>query len=139
MARSAKHNPGRSLQPAYAGSRPARLALALLVGLALTSICQGHDSGEHRLAPHLAFLAEAEGHAAEESYAPAHTGTEAVPMYTIAGPAASGAHDVASLGAALPLLALFGLTSRRRWPRPGDARPCAHTPLQPDPPPPRPV
>jgi hypothetical protein len=135
MAHSAAHNKGRmSSRTAY---RPARVALAVLVGLALTTICQGHDAGEHRLSPHLALLAEHNGHGADEPAAGPHDGAEPGPMYTIAGPGSTGAHDVASLGAALPLLALLRVPARRRWPRPAVMRPHASPPTQPEPPPPR--
>ena len=135
MAHSAAHNMGRTT--CRAAYRPARVALALLVGLALTSICQGHDTGEHRLSPHLALLPEPAGHAADEPAAGPHDETEPGPMYNIAGPSAQGAHDFASLGVALPLLALLGLPARRRWPRVGDMIVHPTTPLQPEPPPPR--
>jgi hypothetical protein len=137
MAHSAAHNQGRtSRRVAY---RPARAALALLVGLALTSICQGHDTGEHRLSPHLALLPEPADNAAGEPTAESHADTAPGPMYTLAGPGAQGAHDVASLGAALPLLALLGVPARRRWPRPGEVRIHPTTPPQPEPPPPKQV
>jgi hypothetical protein len=139
MAHSATHNPCRSPRPARAGFGTVRIVLALLVGLALTSICQGHNTGEHRLAPHLAILSETGGHAEEQPYAPPHTGTDPGPMYTISAPGTPDAHEVASLGAALPLLALLGFPASRRWPRPHDARSHAATPLQPEPPPPRQV
>ncbi|HET9494432.1 MAG TPA: hypothetical protein VFR15_09395 [Chloroflexia bacterium] len=135
MAHSAAHNKGRtSSRAAY---RPARFALALLVGIALTSICQGHDTGEHRLAPHLALLPEDAGHEAGEVQLQPHAETAPGAMYTVAGPGSTGAHDVVSLGAALPLLALLGLPARRRWPRPAGMRPHANAPMQPEPPPPR--
>ena len=143
MAHSATHNPARTGRPAKAGRVRARIALVLLVGITLTSICQGHDKGEHRIAPHLAILGEA-GHAGEaaqavEPHAEPHARTGPGPMYTVVGPGALGAHDVASLGVALPLLALLGLSAGRRWPRPTDTLPQVTTTLPPDPPPPRQV
>jgi hypothetical protein len=139
MTRSASHNHAPTRHPAREGVVRARLLLVLLVGLTLTSICQGHDVGDHRLAPHLAFLPEMDEHATHVAQAHTNPDTDAGPMYTIGSPGAPGAHDVASLGVALPLLALLGWRTGRRWPRPAEARPRPATVAPPDPPPPRQV
>lgn len=140
MASSATHNPSRRPRTAGAGTGRTRIVLALFVGLALTSVCQGHGTGEHRLAPHLAILGETGAQVASAPHARPHTGTGPSPMNTIDAigePGATGAHDVVSLGVTLPLLALLRRPARLRWPRPGDTLPRANAHVQPEPPPPK--
>ena len=121
------------------GTIRARMSLVVLVGLALTSICQGHDTGTHRLAPHLAFLGETGDRSGGDRRDRPHRSTDAGPLYTVGSPGEPGAHDVASLGVALPFFSLLGLGRRRRWQKPGDAYPHAAAAVPPESPPPQQV
>jgi hypothetical protein len=137
MAPSVSYNLAQTRRPANPGTKRARILLAMIVALNLTSICQGHGTGSHRLSLHLAIFGETGSHATPVSYTRPHSDPDRGLMYTLGSPGTSGTADVASLGAALPLLGMLGFRSSRRRPRTANEHPPSTAAVAPEPPPPR--